>query len=347
MARQGYRADNQHNPLGANVMLNLKALCAVALSSLLALEPQATVAQEVYPSRLIRLVVPFPAGGATDVVARHYASALGRQLGQEVVVENKIGAAGAIGAADVARGRADGYSVVFGTASTHALHNLVAKTQQYNAVQDFTPIALIGAAPLVFVATPKLTGDLKSILAEAKTKPGVFNYGSPGQGTFMHLAAERLKQAAGNPDVAHVAYRGSGPAMNDLVAGQIGLIVDAVGTALPQHRAGTARILAIAAEQRSALAPDIPTVNEAMGLQGFAAALWNVVAVPAATPPAIVERLHAATIKVITDPAFIAKLTELGIEASKPTTPADVRDFIIAEQARWKPIVEQAGIVQN
>jgi tripartite-type tricarboxylate transporter receptor subunit TctC len=328
-------------------MIRRTLLGTLAATAALAALTPSLLAQEVYPSRSIRLVVPFPAGGATDVVARHYATAMSRELGQELVVENKAGAAGAIGAADVARGRADGYSILFGTASTQALHNLVAKTQQYDAIKDFTPVGLVGAAPLVFVASTKLTGDLKAILQQAKDKPGVFSYGSPGQGTFMHLAAERLKQAAGNPDIAHVGYRGSGPAMNDLVAGQIGLMVDTIATALPQHRAGTARILAITADARSSLAPDIPTVDEVMGTKGFAASLWNVVAVPAATPPAIVDRLNAATRKVVADADFIKRLSELGVEASRPTTPAEARTYIIDEQARWKPVVEQAGIVQN
>ncbi len=324
--------------------------CRLALSAVLAavvVSPAAAIAQDAYPNRLVRLVVPFPAGGATDVIARRYAFALSQELKQEVMVENKVGAAGAIGATDVARSKPDGYSLLFGTATTQALHNLVAKTQNYDSVKDFAPIALIGSAPLVFVASTRTTGTLPQVLAEAKAKPGTFSYGSPGQGSFMHLAAERLKQAAGNPDIAHVAYRGSGPAMNDLVAGQIPLMVDTIATALPQHRAGTVRILGLAAEKRSSLAPDIPTVDEAMGQTGFAAALWNVVAAPASTPQAIVDRLHTASLKIIADPEFVAKLTELGVDTSPPMKPADVQAFIVAERVKWKPVVDQAGIVQN
>ncbi|QCK87895.1 tripartite tricarboxylate transporter substrate binding protein [Phreatobacter aquaticus] len=326
-------------------MLNRRALTLGAMTATTALLPHASRAQSDYPNKALRLVVPFPAGGATDVVARQYAQALGLQLGREVVVENKAGASGAIGTADVARSRPDGYSLIFGTATTHALHNVVAKVQLYDAVKDFTPIGLIGAAPLVFVANARLPGDLRSILAQAKANPGTMSYGSPGQGTFMHLAAERLKQAADGAMITHVPYRGSGPAMNDLLGGHIALMVDTVATALPQHRSGSVRILAIASEQRSPLAPEIPTIDEAMGMTGFAAALWNVVAVPAGTPPEIVERLNAATLRIVADPAFIAKMSELGVEAARPASPSQARDYIIAEQARWKPVMEKAGIV--
>jgi tripartite-type tricarboxylate transporter receptor subunit TctC len=339
--------NNQERIAGGQVMMNRRRFALGGILGMLSLNSQLSQAQSAYPNRVIRLVVPFPAGGATDVVARFYANVLGRQLGQEVMVENKVGASGASGTADVARSRPDGYSLVFGTATTHALHSMVAKVQQYDAIKDFAPIALIGSAPLVFVATPGLGGDLQAVLAQARANPGKMNYGSPGHGTFMHLAAERLKQAADNADITHVAYRGSGPAMNDLIGGHIALIVDTVATALPQHRAGSARILAIASEQRLPLAPDIPTIDEAMGMKGFAAALWNVVAVPAATPPDIVERLNAATLKILADPAFVAKMTELGVEAARPTTPKEARDYVIAEQARWKPVVDKAGIVQE
>jgi tripartite-type tricarboxylate transporter receptor subunit TctC len=326
-------------------MLNRRSLTLGAITAMSALLPHASRAQSDYPNKALRLVVPFPAGGATDVVARLYAQALGLQLGREVVVENKAGASGAIGTADVARSRPDGYSLIFGTATTHALHNIVAKVQLYDAVKDFTPIGMIGAAPLVFVANTRLSGDLRSILAQAKANPGTMSYGSPGQGTFMHLAAERLKQAADGALITHVPYRGSGPAMNDLLGGHIALIVDTVATALPPHRSGGVRILAIASEQRSPLAPEIPTIDEAMGVTGFAAALWNVVAVPTGTPPEIVERLNAATLRVVADPAFIARMSELGVEAARPTSPSQARDYIIAEQARWRPVVERAGIV--
>jgi tripartite-type tricarboxylate transporter receptor subunit TctC len=315
-----------------------------AIFAALVLVPAAAVAQSTYPSRVIRIVVPFPAGGATDVFARHYAQRMSALLGQQVIVENKSGAAGTIGTLDVARSEPNGYTMLFGTASIFALYNSMSKNPKFDVLKDFIPIAELGASPVTFDAHPKTLGDFKAIVARAKANPGKLQYGSPGTGTFLHLAAERLKQEVGGLDITHIPYRGGGPAMADLVAGQIPLAVDAVSTSLQHHREGRVRILAVASAKRSPLLPEVPTFDEALGTKGFVATLWNAVAVPAGTPADVVDKLHDATNKVLADKSFAEQMIKIGIETSPPRTLKETREFIAQEQARWKPVVEAAGV---
>ncbi|MFL6799435.1 MAG: Bug family tripartite tricarboxylate transporter substrate binding protein [Xanthobacteraceae bacterium] len=301
-------------------------------------------AQSQYPNRVIRLIVPFPAGGATDVFARQYATRISTVLSQQVVIDNKTGAAGTIGAAEVARAEPNGYTALFATASVFALYNLMAKKPQFDTLKDFMPIAEVGASPVIFAVHPSIPGDLKAVLAYAKANPGKLQYGSPGTGTYLHLAMEMLKQEAGGVDIGHIPYRGGAPAIADTVAGQVPMLVDAVSTSLQHHRGGRMRILAVALAKRSPLAPDIPTVDEAIGTKGFVAALWNAVAVPAGTPPEVVDRLHAATEAALADRSFTEQLLKMGIEPTLGATPQSTRDFIVKERARWKPVVEATGV---
>lgn len=304
-------------------------------------------AQDAYPSRAIRLIVPFPAGGPTDVFARHYAEALAARLKGAVVVENKAGAAGAVGTLEASRAAADGYTLLFGTASTHALYPLMKASPQYDPVKDFAPIAIVGAAPAAFAVHPSMPADLGGLIAKAKASPGDVKYGSPGTGTFLHLAAERLKIESGGVDMVHVSYRGSAPAMNDLLGGHIGMVSDTLGTSLPHHKDGRIKILAIAAASRSPLAPDVPTVDEAIGTKGFVAELWNIVCAPAGAPGPIVDAISKATIEVMADPTIRQKLQAMGIEANSDSTPAQARDYVVAEQARWRQVIGAAGIKQE
>jgi tripartite-type tricarboxylate transporter receptor subunit TctC len=301
------------------------------------------LAQDAYPSRAIRLVVPFPAGGPTDVFARQYATRMSAILGQQMVVENKAGAAGAIGSADIARATPDGYALLFGTASTHGLYNLLAKKPQYDSLKDFSPIGIVGSAPAVIAVNPAQPADLKALVAAVKANPGKLQYGSPGTGTFLHLTGEMFKVSA-KVDIPHIPYKGSAPAMNDLLGNQIGMVIDTLGTSLGQFRAGKIRILAVATANRSKLAPDIPTVNEALGITGFEAGLWNVVAAPAATPAPVIAKLHEATLRVMADAGFQEQLLKMGIEPIMDSTPAKARAFIAAEQARFKSVVSAAGV---
>lgn len=326
-------------------MKNLRIAAALLLTTVL-LSPalvSPALAQPSYPSRSIRLIVPFPAGGPTDVFARQYAARMSGILGQQMVVENKPGAAGAIGSAEAARAPADGYTLLFGTASTHGLYNLLTKSPQYDSLKDFAPIAIVGSAPAVIVVNAAQPADLKGLVNSVKANPGKLQYGSPGTGTFLHLTGEMFKVDAGKLDIPHIPYKGSAPAMNDLLGNQIGMVVDTLGTSLSQHRSGKVRILAVATPQRSSLAPDIPTVDEALGTKGFEAGLWNVVAAPAGTPADIVETLHKATSKAMADSAFQQQLAAIGIDAVTNSDPASARAFIMNERERFRPVVEASG----
>jgi tripartite-type tricarboxylate transporter receptor subunit TctC len=306
--------------------------------------PAAAQAQGSYPNRVIRLIVPFPAGGATDVFARQYAAKISTLLGQQVIVDNKTGASGTIGSAEAARAEPNGYTALFATASVFALYNLMSKKPQFDTLKDFEPIAEVGASPVIFAVHPSVPGNLKAVLAYAKANPGKLQYGSPGTGTYLHLAMEMLKHEAGDVDITHIPYRGGAPAIADLVAGQVPLLVDAVSTSLQQHRAGRMRILAVASPKRSSLAPDIPTVDEALGSKGFSAALWNAVAVPAGTPVEVIDKLHTATAAAMADRSFTDQLLEMGIEPTIGATPQSTREFIAKERERWKPVVEATGV---
>jgi tripartite-type tricarboxylate transporter receptor subunit TctC len=312
----------------------------------LTLAPAAASAQG-YPSRAIRLIVPFPAGGATDVFGRQYAARMSTLLGQQVFIDNKTGAAGSIGAAEAARAEPNGYTALFATASVFALYNLMSKKPQFDTLKDFAPIAEVGASPVIFAVHPKVPGDLKEVVAYAKANPGKLQYASPGTGTYLHLSMEMLKHEAGGLDITHIPYRGGAPAIADLVAGNVPMLVDAVSTSLEHHRAGRMRILAVALPKRSPLAPDIPTVDEALGTKGFVAALWNAVAVPAATPAEVIEKLHAATAKVMADKSFEEQLLKMGIEPTVGATPQSTREFIMKERMRWKPVVEATGVTAD
>jgi tripartite-type tricarboxylate transporter receptor subunit TctC len=316
---------------------------SLALLAALSLLP-ATATAQGYPNRSIRMIVPFPAGGATDVFARQYAIRMSTLLGQQVFVDNKTGAAGSIGASEAARAEPNGYTMLFATASIWALYNLMSKKQQFDTLKDFAPIAEVGASPVIFAVHPSVPGDLKQVIAYAKANPGKLNYGSPGTGTYLHLSMEMLKLEAGGVDITHIPYRGGAPAIADTVAGNVSMLVDAVSTSLEHHRAGRMQILAVALPKRSPLAPDIPTVDEALGSKGFVAALWNAVAVPVASPPEVVEKLYAATAQVMTDKSFEEQLLKMGIEPTVGATPQSTREFILKERARWKPVVEATGV---
>ena len=214
---------------------------------------QPAYAQASFPDRPLRLVVPYPPGGGTDAFARRFATRLGQELGQTIVVENRTGAAGAIGVQEALRSRADGYTLLFGGASTHALYPLVFSRPQYDPIEDFTQVALLGANTVCFIARKGVADNLGDLLAQARRKPGELRFGSPGAGTYVHLAGEYLLHAAGGVQMLHVPYRGNGPAMVDLLAGNIDAVADTVVTGLPQHQEGRVKMLAVASLKRSPL----------------------------------------------------------------------------------------------
>ena len=301
-------------------------------------------AQGAYPSKPLRLVVPFPAGGPTDVFARQYASRLSIVLGQPVVIENKSGASGIIASVAVKNAEPDGYVLVFGTASTHALYSLFAKEPQYDPVRDFTHIAVVGGAPAAFGVGAASPQTLKEVIELARASPGKLQYASPGEGTYLHFTAERLKRETGNVDIQHIPFRGSAQALPALIGGQVGMSVDTLGSLLPNHKAGKLRIVAVAQPKRSRLAPEVPTVDEAVGTRGFDAVLWNVIAAPAKLPPAVTAILAAATAKVMGDASLHEQLALLAIEPTTDSNPAAATAFIRAEIEKWRPVVEATGI---
>ncbi len=317
-------------------------LTAITLIACASVGPLSAQAQTNFPSKTIRLIVPFPAGGPTDIFARQYAIGLSRVLNQTVIVDNKAGASGAIGSLEVKRSPADGHTLLFGTASNLALYNLMALKPQYDYLKDFATIAVVGGSAVVVMANKEPPQTLKALIDQAKANPTKFRYGSPGQGTYLHLSMERFLMESG-AKIEHIPYKGSGQAKPALLGGQTETMVDALGSALPLHQGGQAKILAIASSKRSTLAPDVPTVNEALGIKGFEAVLWNGVAAPAGTPKAVIDILAAATAKVLKDPGLVDQLKQLAMETTD-STPESATEFIKEEMSRWKPVIEKTGI---
>lgn len=302
-----------------------------------------TARAQSFPVKPVRLIVPFAPGGPTDSFARLYATGMSQQLGQAVVVENKAGAGGALGAMEVKRSAADGYTLLFGTASTHALYNLIQPKPQFDAIEDFAYVGVLGGAPVVFAVGPTMPRTLKTVVIAAKFNPGKYNYGSPGTGTLLHVAAERLKSLTGAP-IAHIPYKGAAPALQDLMGGNIEMTVDTLGSLLPHHQSGRLRILALAASKRLALAPDIPTVTESADLdKPFEAMLWNVVTAPRNTPPAVLKQLAEATQNVMRDAALRTRLESQAMFADLHIGQAAALAFVQAERAKWKPIIATLG----
>lgn len=294
-----------------------------------------------YPDKPVRLVVPFPPGGPTDVFARVLSVGLAEQLGQQVIIDNKAGAGGNVGTELVAKARPDGYTLLFGTAATHGINVSIYSSLPYDPLKDFELVALTGLVPMVLLVPPDQPRTLKELIAKLKAEPGKWSYASSGNGTTNHLAGELFKTRAGI-DVVHVPYRGSGPALQDLMAGRLAFMFDSFGTSLEQIKAGKLHAVAIMADERSQVRPDVPTTAEA-GLADFVGGTWNVVAAPAGTPREIVDRLNTAVNKALKDATVAERLSQLGIEAVTDSTPASTRAFVEAEIAKWREVVKLAG----
>ena len=297
-----------------------------------------------YPVKPIRLVVPFPAGGPTDQFARQYAQALSTQLGKPVVVDNKSGASGAIGSLEVKNSTPDGYTLLFGTASTHVLYNLINAKPQYDSIRDFTQIAVVGDAPIVFAVSPATKGGFKELVEYARINPGKLQYGSAGEGTYLHIVGERLKYELGGLDIQHIPFRGSAQSIPALIGNQVNMTVDTLGSLINQHRAGKLKIVAIAASKRSPLIPDIPTVNEVTGLKDFQAALWNIVSAPQGLSPDITNALILATTKALKNPELLDKLNSISIQPISNITGVAATSFIAKELVSLRPVVQSAGL---
>ncbi|HKA43113.1 MAG TPA: tripartite tricarboxylate transporter substrate binding protein [Burkholderiales bacterium] len=324
--------------------LGADRLCAVGGIALsLALGCTGAGAQDKYPSRPVRIVVSFAAGGPTDVVARIMGAKMGELLGQTFVVDNRPGAGGNTGADVVAKSPPDGYTLLMGTVSTHAINPGLYKRMPYDPVRDFVPAGQIGVTPTVLAVHPSVPArDVKSLIALLKANPGKYSYGSSGLGSILHLCGEQFKTLAGGLNVVHVPYKGSAPMMVDLVGGQIQMVFDATPSAGPQIQAGTIRALGAGMATRARALPDLPTLQE-QGLKGFECYTWNVIFAPAKTPPQIVARLNEAINKALGDPAVFKRLQEVGIDPTPGSTPEKVAEFVKAELAKWAPIIKASG----
>ena len=309
---------------------------------LLALLGTAAQAQSGYPNKPIRLLVPFAAGGTTDLIARVVAEPLGRELGQPVVVENKGGGGGAIGAAETARATPDGYNLGVATVSTTATNPAINPKIPYNVFTDFTPVVNIAATPNVIAANPQFVGkEYKSFLAEVKKTPGKYSFGSPGTGSIGHLMMEMFMLETGT-QLVHVPYRGSGPALNDAVAGQIPLIFDNLPSALPFIKDKRLTALVVAAPQRLAVLPDVPTLAEA-GLPNVNRMAYYGIIGPKGLPKDIVDKVNAAVHKVLKDPAVRKRIEDTG-SIIIANTPEQFAAQIKAEFEVYKKVVDQQNL---
>lgn len=300
-------------------------------------------AEDRYPSKPVRIVVSFSAGGPTDTVARVMGAKMGDLLGQQFLVENKVGAGGNIGADLVAKAPPDGYTLLMATVSTHAINPGLYKNMPYDPVRDFAPIGQVGVTPTLLGVHPSVPAtDVKSLVALIKENPGKFTYGSSGLGSILHLCGEQFKALAGGVNAVHVPYRGSAPMMSDLVGGQISMAFDATPTALPQAQSGAIRAIGAGMATRMRAMPELPTLQE-QGLKGFECYTWNAILAPADTPQPIVDRLSEAINKALDDPAVFKRLQEAGIDPTPGSTPKQATAFIKAELAKWAPIIKASG----
>ncbi len=297
---------------------------------------------EDYPSKPIRLIVPYPPGGATDVIGRVMAQKLSLALGQQVVVDNRGGAAGSIGAAAVARAAADGYTLLMGALTSHSINAVLYGTAAgFDIEKSFAPVAIVGSVPLVFVVHPSVKAQtLPELIALAKASPGALNFASSGNGSPQHLAGEMFQRAAG-VKMLHVPYKGSGPAMNDLVGGQVLTMIETAPAAQPLIKAGKLRALATATAQPVASLPGVPTAAQA-GLQFEVSSMFGILA-PAGTPAPIVQRLNAALRDILGQPDVVDSMLAQGVIAGY-TTADDAGQAIRAEAAKWGKVVREGNI---
>jgi tripartite-type tricarboxylate transporter receptor subunit TctC len=314
----------------------------LALASVALLLPAPGRSQATYPNKPIRIVVPFAPGGSTDLLARRVGDKLAAAWGQPVVVDNRPGAGGTIGADFVAKSAPDGYTLLTGVTGSNAIAQALYPKLPYDVMKDFSPVSMIASAPLVLAVNPDVEAKTAAeFLALVKSKPGALSYGSAGNGTSMHLTGEMYKQAA-EVSMVHVPYRGSAGMLTDLVSGQIQVTFGDVLVLLPQIEAGKIRALAVTSKARLPILPDVPTLNEA-GLEGFEALSWQGFFAPAGTPPELVEKLSAEVNRAMRSPDIKDYFAARGFIV-EGTTPEAFKTFIASEVKKWTPIVKSAGV---
>lgn len=321
----------------------MRGIALLVVGGIVALASAGTaVAQAPYPTRPVRIIVPFSAGGTTDIFARLVGERLTQQLGQPFVVENRGGAGGNVGTDAVAKATPDGYTLVMGTVGTHAINASLYARMPYDPLTDFAPVAYVAGVPNLMVVSPKTVKatSVAEFIAEAKASSKKLNMASSGNGTSIHLAGEMFKQATG-VEMPHVPYRGSGPAINDLMGGQVDVMFDNLPSCIEQARAGNLRALAVTSSTRSPALPDIPTLAES-GLPGFDATSWFALYAPKNTPAAIVARLNEEVNKALSGPELKARFATLGGEI-RLMKPDELMAYTRSEHARWATVVKASG----
>jgi tripartite-type tricarboxylate transporter receptor subunit TctC len=325
------------------MLVHRRHLLALASSGLL---PRTLIAQERWPGKPVRIVVPFAPAGTTDILARVLAPELSKAFGQQFIVDNKPGAGGNLGANEVAKSAPDGYTLLMGTVGTHGINQSLYPKMPFDPIKDFAPITLVAGVPNVLVMNPAKAEAMKihsvpDLIRYAKANPGKLNMASSGNGTSIHLSGELFKSMTGT-FMVHFPYRGSGPALLDLIGGTMDLMFDNLPSALPQIKSGKLKALAVTSAQRSAAVPDLPTIAEAGPLPGYEASSWFGLLAPAGTPADIVNRVQQETAKALATPVLKERLLAQGaIPSGMP--PAQFAAYIAAETKKWAQVVRVSG----
>jgi tripartite-type tricarboxylate transporter receptor subunit TctC len=322
-------------------MLVRKMLQSCALLALLSVLSFGTASAEDWPARNVTMIVPFPAGGSTDILARAVAQELTEKLGKPFVIENRGGAGGNIGAAVVAKAKPDGYTILFTTPAPISLNKLMYRNMPYDPETDFEPVVLVAKSPLIIVAKGDGFSDLKKMIAFAKENPGKINVGHPGNGTLGHITSELLQQMTG-VKVTNIAYRGSAPLMTDLLGANIDIAIDFMPAYVPLILDGKLKPLAVTTASRSSQLPNVPTANEA-GLPGFEASAWYAVAIPKNSPDEVVRRINGVVNAWLATEKGKALLEQNAMQGAGGT-PGDLKAFMASELSKWGPLIKAAKI---
>ncbi|QOT74776.1 Bug family tripartite tricarboxylate transporter substrate binding protein [Cupriavidus basilensis] len=298
-------------------------------------------AQPAYPDHPIRMVVGFAAGGSTDMVARIVANKVGMLLGQPIVVENRAGAGGSIATDAVAKSKADGYTLLFGT-SSHAINASLYKTLPYDS-GAVVPVSIVAAVPMVLSVNPSVKASTaKELVDDIRKNPGKYSYGSAGKGSALHMAVELLKYQE-HLDVVHAPYRGASQAIQSVMSGDLQFITDAVSTSAPMIKAGRLKALAVTTGTRSSVLPNVPTMKEA-GFPGYETSIWNMVMVPRGTPAPAIEKLSVALQQAVKDPEVRERMEKIGVEPVVDSSPDKAARFVQAETRRWAEVIKAGNI---
>jgi len=317
------------------------AQAVVIVSVVLAAMPPLATAQ-AYPAKPIRWISPWPAGGANDIFSRAIGQRIGESLGQQVLVDNRPGAAGTIGSDIAAKAPADGYTLVMGSSPTHAIAPALYPALPYDPLRDFSAVTLVGSVPNVLVLHPSVPAKtVKEFIAVAKARPGKLNFASTGNGTSQHLSAELFKFMAGL-DMVHIPYKGTAPALTELVAGQVDLAFENMPALIPHIQAGRLRALAVTTTKRSAVMPELPTIAEA-ALPGYDASVWFGVFAPAGTPRPVIDRLHGEILKALHTQDLKSRMIAMGTDVSG-MGPDDFSAYVRKEIPKWANLVKAAGV---